>query len=121
VIAKLLRTWSIAALTALSSNPPAAAAPETIGPESRSEATAIVADMRRVVVPGGIERLEPIRIGGIDQWVSIRGNDPGNPVLLMIHGGPGWVSMPTSWYFQRGWEEYLRVGRDSCKNGPKVS
>ena len=71
--------------------------------------TAIVAEMRRVVADHGIERLEQVRIGGIDQWVSIRGSDRRNPVLLMLHGGPGWVSMPTSWYFQRGWEEYFTV------------
>lgn len=76
---------------------------------SRSDATSAIAGMRKVVVPGGIERLEKVRIGGIDQWVSIRGNNPDNPVLLMLHGGPGWVSMPTSWYFQRGWEEYFTV------------
>jgi proline iminopeptidase len=78
-------------------------------PFTRADATAAIADMRKVVVPGGIERLEKVRIGGIDQWVSIRGNDPRNPVLLMLHGGPGWVAMPTSWYFQRGWEEYFTV------------
>lgn len=78
-------------------------------PRNRAEATAIVADLRRVVTPHGVERLERVRIGGIDQWVSIRGNDVRNPVLLMLHGGPGWVAMPTSWYFQRGWEEYFTV------------
>lgn len=76
---------------------------------SRSDATSAIAGMRKIVVPGGIERLEKVRIGGIDQWVSIRGNNHDNPVLLMLHGGPGWVSMPTSWYFQRGWEEYFTV------------
>lgn len=92
----------------------------------RSDATAIIADMRKIVVPGGIERLEKVRIGGIDQWVSIRGNNPRNPILLMLHGGPGWVSMPTSWYFQRGWEEYFTVvqwdqrgaGRTYVENDP---
>src|SRR6218665_3015602 len=78
-------------------------------PFTRADATSAIADMRKIVVPGGIERLEKVRIGGIDQWISIRGNDPRNPVLLMLHGGPGWVAMPTSWYFQRGWEEYFTV------------
>ena len=56
-----------------------------------------------------MERLEKVRIGGIDQWVSIRGTDRRNPVLLYIHGGPGYVSMPMSWWFSRGWEEYFTV------------
>jgi pimeloyl-ACP methyl ester carboxylesterase len=78
-------------------------------PTSRAEAVQIIADLRHIVTPQGIERHEKVRIGGIDQWVSIRGNDKRNPILLMVHGGPGWVSMPTSWYFQRGWEEYFTV------------
>lgn len=98
------------------------------GPHSRAEAIAIVADMRRVVTANGIERLQKVRIGGIDQWISIRGADPGNPVLLMLHGGPGFVSMPTSWYFQRGWEEYFTVvqwdqrgaGKTYVENDPEV-
>src|SRR5690606_20567716 len=84
-------------------------AAENPKPRNRAEATQVIADMRRIVTDDGIERLEKVRIGGIDQWVSIRGNDPGNPVLLMLHGGPGWVSMPIGWYFQRGWEEYFTV------------
>jgi pimeloyl-ACP methyl ester carboxylesterase len=87
----------------------ARAADPVASPASRAEATKIIADMRRIVTDAGVERLETVRIGGIDQWVSIRGNDRRNPVLLMLHGGPGWVSMPTSWYFQRGWEEYFTV------------
>ncbi|MGY0798548.1 alpha/beta fold hydrolase [Lysobacter sp. A286] len=86
-----------------------APAAETAAPNNRADAVRIVADMRRVVTDNGVERLEKIRIGGIDQWISIRGSDRRNPVLLMLHGGPGWVAMPTSWYFQRGWEEYFTV------------
>ncbi|GAB3352033.1 alpha/beta hydrolase [Lysobacter tyrosinilyticus] len=88
---------------------PTAASAVEPGPHDRAAATRIIADMRKIVVPGGIERQEKVHIGGIDQWITIRGNDPRNPVLLMLHGGPGWVSMPTSWYFQRGWEEYFTV------------
>jgi pimeloyl-ACP methyl ester carboxylesterase len=92
-------------LAALSITTPAAAA----GPDSRADAVKIIADMRRIVTPHGIEETRAVRIGGIDQWISVRGTDRRNPVLLMLHGGPGYVSMPTSWYFQRGWEEYFTV------------
>src|SRR5215510_8735699 len=65
-------------------------------PSNRAEATKIIAEARRIVNPGGVEQLEKVRIGGIDQWVSIRGRDKHNPVLLLIPGGPGYVSMPMS-------------------------
>ncbi|SFR95097.1 Lysophospholipase, alpha-beta hydrolase superfamily [Dyella sp. OK004] len=84
-------------------------AEEPASPGNRAEAIKIIADMRRIVTPDGVERHEKVRIGGIDQWVSIRGNNKRNPVLLVLHGGPGWVSMPVSWYYQRGWEEYFTV------------
>ena len=78
-------------------------------PFSRAKAAAIIANARRIVTPNGVERLEKISIGGIEQWVSIRGADKRNPVLLLIHGGPGYVSMPMSWWFTRGWEDYFTV------------
>lgn len=107
--AKLITQSIAAALVALSTLWSSAAAIAESKPASRAEATKILADMRRIVTENGVERLEKIRIGGIDQWISIRGTDRRNPVLLMLHGGPGYVSMPTSWYFQRGWEEYFTV------------
>jgi len=87
----------------------AACAAPSAKPFSRGEAAAIIADARKIVTPHGIERLERVRIGGIEQWVSIRGADTRNPVLLYIHGGPGYVSMPMGWWFARGWEEYFTV------------
>jgi pimeloyl-ACP methyl ester carboxylesterase len=94
----------------------------------RAEAVNVIANLRRIVTPNGVERVEMVHIGGIDQWVSIRGVDRRNPVLLMLHGGPGYVSMPTSWYFQRGWEEYFTVvqwdqrgaGKTYLANDPKA-
>jgi pimeloyl-ACP methyl ester carboxylesterase len=86
-----------------------ARADEPAKPASRAEATAIIADARKIVTPNGVERLEKVRIGGIDQWVLIRGTDRRNPVLLYIHGGPGYVSIPMSWWFDRGWEEYFTI------------
>jgi proline iminopeptidase len=86
-----------------------ATAQEPVKPNNRAEATAIIADARKIVTPNGVERLAKVRIGGIDQWVSVRGADRRNPVLLHIHGGPGYVSIPMSWWFSRGWEEYFTV------------
>jgi pimeloyl-ACP methyl ester carboxylesterase len=40
-----------------------------------------------------VEEASFIRIGGIDQWVTIRGDDS-QPVLLLLHGGPGDVQSP---------------------------
>jgi pimeloyl-ACP methyl ester carboxylesterase len=78
-------------------------------PVSRAEATAIIANARKIVTPNGVERLEKVQIGGIEQWVSIRGADRKNPVLIVLHGGPGYVDMPMSWWFGRGWEEFFTV------------
>jgi proline iminopeptidase len=93
------------AVFAVAPNP----AEEPAKPASRNDAAAIIANARNISTPNGLQRLEKVRIGGIDQWVSIRGADRRNPVLLYIHGGPGYVSIPMSWWFSRGMEEYFTV------------
>jgi proline iminopeptidase len=76
---------------------------------TRAEAASIIGEARRIVSPNGVEELLEIPIGGTKQWISVRGRDRGNPVLLMIHGGPASPEMPSSWYFQNGWEDYFTV------------
>jgi proline iminopeptidase len=78
-------------------------------PANRAAATEVVRNLRKIVTPNGIERAEAVDIGGIKQWVTIRGTDRRNPVLLVLHGGPGYVELPLSWWYSRGWEEYLTV------------
>ena len=42
-----------------------------------------------VKAPPGVQTSSFVRIGGIDQWISLRGEDAANPLLLLLHGGPG--------------------------------
>jgi pimeloyl-ACP methyl ester carboxylesterase len=58
--------------------------------------------------PNGIVEKGFVRIGGIDQWISIRGEDRANPVLLIVHGGPGSIySIFTP--LLRAWEAHFTV------------
>lgn len=41
------------------------------------------------VVPGSIAEASYLRLGGLDQWVMIRGESVANPPLIVLHGGPG--------------------------------
>jgi proline iminopeptidase len=108
---------------------PGAAAGEDQSPKPRSRAEAIdvVRGLRHIATPHGIERQDTVNIGGIQQAVSIRGDEANNPILLVIHGGPGYVEMPLSWWYARGWEEYFTVvewdqrgaGKTYLLNDPK--
>src|SRR6478672_7356876 len=57
----------------------------------------------------GIDEAGYVNIGGIEQWVTIRGQDRANPVLLFLHGGPGDVT--SCWTFRMfdPWEDHFTV------------
>lgn len=59
--------------------------------------------------PNAVTDLLAIEIGGMDQWVMIRGEDRSNPVLLWLHGGPGAAQMPVHWAFNRDLEREFVV------------
>jgi proline iminopeptidase len=101
---------------------------QDVKPSARQESLDVVRELRRIVTPNGVERTEAVRIGGIDQFVSIRGEDRRNPVLLVIHGGPGFPTMPMAWFATHGLEEYFTVvhwdqrgaGKTYLINDPEV-
>jgi pimeloyl-ACP methyl ester carboxylesterase len=41
------------------------------------------------VVSGSVAEIEYRRLGGLDQWVMIRGESAANSPLILLHGGPG--------------------------------
>ena len=71
-----------------------------------------------------IEEASFVKIGGIEQWVTIRGDDDRKPVLLLLHGGPGDVQsrfISTYAPYERDfvlvqWDE-RGAGRTFAKNG----
>jgi pimeloyl-ACP methyl ester carboxylesterase len=55
-----------------------------------------------------IDRVLFVPLGGIDQWISIRGENRANPVLLVVHGGPGEAQWPQAGVY-RPWEKAFIV------------
>ena len=100
----ILRAVLTFAFSFLASMPALAAEPPSI-----DVARAIVADLDRIVAPGGVQESFKLRIGGIEQWVYARGQDRANPVILFVHGGPASPMSPSMWMFQRPLEEYFTV------------
>lgn len=66
------------------------------------------AESLAILSPNGVQEGMYVEIGGIDQWIQIRGEDRNNPVLLFVHGGPGASTMPISSGWQP-WEKYFTV------------
>jgi pimeloyl-ACP methyl ester carboxylesterase len=68
-----------------------------------------IAHSRAIHTPDGIETLERVSVGGVDQWIEIRGESVKNPILLFIHGGPGSAFIPVARTFQDPWEKYFTI------------
>jgi pimeloyl-ACP methyl ester carboxylesterase len=60
------------------------------------------------VGPGGIAESRYVTIGGVEQWIQIRGENTENPVLFVVHGGPG---SPYAVFTPliRSWEKHYTV------------
>lgn len=61
-----------------------------------------------ITAPNGIDERTFVRVNGIDQYITIRGDDRRNPVLLLLAGGPGNTLVPLAAVF-RPWERYFTI------------
>ncbi len=85
--------------------------------------TPLITDDSGTVMPQSVAYLEPITIGGMDQWVLVRGHDKANPVLLWLHGGPGAAQIPIARHYNGELEkEFIVVHwdqRGAGKSNPR--
>ncbi len=51
--------------------------------------TSPILDEQGEEIAGSIAEIVDVPLGGLSQFVLIRGRDSSNPVLLLLHGGPG--------------------------------
>ena len=78
------------------------------------------------ISPSGIDEAKYLKLGGIEQWITIRGEDRANPVVLVLHGGPGDATNPWGYAGFRAWLKTYTVvqwdqrgtGRTLGRNGP---
>jgi pimeloyl-ACP methyl ester carboxylesterase len=73
------------------------------------KAREVIQDLERIVAPSGVQDAYKAKIGGIDQWINVRGQDKSNPIVLFVHGGPASPLTPQVWQFQRPIEEFFTV------------
>jgi pimeloyl-ACP methyl ester carboxylesterase len=78
-----------------------------------------------ISTPNGIDEAKYLKVGGIEQWITIRGEDRANPVVLLLHGGPGDATNPWGYAGFRPWLKHYTVvqwdqrgaGRTLGRNG----
>ncbi len=56
-----------------------------------SDASAPTTSRATASADGAVEWLTTLPVNGVDQAVEVRGDDAGAPLLLVIHGGPGFA------------------------------
>jgi pimeloyl-ACP methyl ester carboxylesterase len=100
----------------------------TLGFVCHAPSSALAAQALPTRAPARVKEEMFVRIGGIDQWITIKGDDRNNPVLLFLHGGPGDALSPFADAMFAGWEKDFTLvqwdqrgaGRTYGKSGPSI-
>jgi pimeloyl-ACP methyl ester carboxylesterase len=96
---------------------------------ARSIATLLPAAWGAAAEPNGaaVDEASYVEIGGTEQWLQIRGRDRRNPILLILHGGPGSTWDPFMDLFG-DWEQRFTMaywsqrgaGKSYRRSGPTI-
>jgi pimeloyl-ACP methyl ester carboxylesterase len=81
------------------------------------------------ILRGSIAQVGYRRLGGLDQWMMIRGESVANPALVLLHGGPGLSETALFRYFNAPLEKSFTVvywdqrgaGKSSHRDIPRSS
>ncbi|MFH7028361.1 MAG: alpha/beta fold hydrolase [Heteroscytonema crispum UTEX LB 1556] len=83
------------------------------------EFTPPITDAQGQVIPNSIASLEKIHLGGVDQWILIRGKDVKQPILLFLAGGPGGSEMAWFRHYNADLENHFVVVNWEQRGGGK--
>ncbi|MEO8061171.1 MAG: alpha/beta hydrolase [Pseudomonadota bacterium] len=88
----------------------------------------LLSALSRVSFATPIEEAGFVSIGGTEQWLTIKGANRDNPVVLFVHGGPGDAISPFADAMFAGWEKDFTLvqwdqrgaGRSYGRSGPSI-
>lgn len=81
-----------------------------------------IKDEQGNIISGSIAELRKIKLNGRTQWISIRGENRSNPILLFLAGGPGGTQMASVRHNLAALEkEFIVVNWDQPGSGKSYS
>jgi pimeloyl-ACP methyl ester carboxylesterase len=71
-----------------------------------------IANALRITSPNGVDEAKFINIDGTDQWITVRGENRANPIILFLHGGPSEANSPFASLYRPFEKDYVFVQWD---------
>lgn len=71
-----------------------------------------IANRTEITSPSGINEAKYIDVNGAQEWITIRGQNRSNPVILFLHGGPAEANSPFAELYLPFEKDYIFVQWD---------
>ena len=75
---------------------------------------------QQILSENGINEGRTVTINGLQQYIHLRGENIHNPIILVLHGGPGSPIFPMSYTYQQGLEKDYTVVNWDQRNAGKT-